>query len=162
MADFLEAFRPLLRGIEEYNWQRANFNIPTGDRAHWKPDHAGWLIDWALVTMNPNVIVEHNFWGQKISYSPAQFYAATTDSTFYVVPNPAYNWFSKWDIMNSIYSMLYTPRPYDYFTDDMYIDVINDTGLPAQILGLNVHYLDLIHPEEYIKSVKEIYGSKMP
>lgn len=160
MSD-IESLRPLLRGIEELNWQRLAMTLPPGERAIWKPNKAGWLIDWTLVATNPAITIEHNFWGQKITYTITQAY------TYYLgvgtdppssVPNPAFNWISKWDAVLSLYSIVYTPRPYDYYTDQMYIEIINNETTPITIVGVNVHYLNLLDEAEYKESLREIFA----
>jgi len=152
MADLIESLRPFLRGIEELNFGKQLFTVKAGEHERWKPDKAGWLVDFSIASTSPLIAIEHNFWGQKLSYNLYQAY--TLGNSLY--PNNAVQWFTKYDTVNSVYTMFYTPRPYDYYTNIMYIDIKNETGSDISVISILIHYLSITDVNELKKSIQEV------
>jgi len=163
LGDLIESLRPFLRGIDELAWFVVNKSLNPGESIEFRPGKAGWLVDIAVVVDTPYLSVKHNYWGQDIEYSIYSVYVYGNLST-----NVAYNYVTKYDTVNNIYSMAYAPRPFKYYTKSAYIKItaplINPITLvpittPATITYLLVHYLEITDLDELKKSMQEVLGS---
>lgn len=161
MVEFLELYRPFLRGIEEKTFAPGVTVLNPDGELEFKPSELGWLVECAGVSNSPFAIIKQNFLGQSSSYSVYSVYAFSK----VVTPNNAVPFTPNYDLVNNVYSVLYTPRPYKYFNKTAYIIIVAPsvnpiTGLPivttTTIYGFSVDWIEITDLEEFKKSLKDI------
>lgn len=157
----LETILPLLKGVEEQSLYKSLKTLAPTEYLDFYPHKKGYLIDASCIVNSPYVRVIQNFWGQELSYDIYTIYAIAGVT----IPNNAANYSPKYDVINNIYSLIYTPRPYKYYNDNAYIKVIAPsidptTGLPIvtslYVYVFLVHYIQIENMNDFKESLKDV------
>lgn len=149
----IESLRPFLRGLSEGMDSAADVVLQPEEAYEWRARRKGWLMSAIALCNSPYATIIHNFWGQELRYTFASVYSAGLTS-----PNGETNWVSAYDTANSLYAMVYAPRPYKYFREGSRIAIYNPTPSQIRLQGVGFHYIEVVDGGELLRSLREVLG----
>lgn len=153
---------PLLRGWRyvAYDMDFYNYVVPPG-REHLllESTNPGWVVSATIVVDNPHAIIKLRHVGpaygpeRRVTLTPYDLAVAGS-----VIWTPTFVWVMLYDDNLKRYAVAYSPLPwFPYVKGDFRVAAPPDK--PVTILSWHAVLVEIVDPEEFARSLREVLGT---